>query len=178
MGLRLSCYSIPENKYVTHIDDEDIGAQIHGHMEQYGAKTIVEIPLYAKSKPIGTLELWESRQKRTFNQEEFGLLFEIARHIALAMDNAYLYEHALAVNKLKSRILARVSHELRTPLGIIKFYAEMMQFSRKFEDLPEESQQALNKIIVGADDLAFLNRRVIRSIGPGCGLVDASNHLL
>ncbi len=146
----------PAKKYVTNIDDEDIGTQIHDHMEQYGAKTIVEIPLYAKGIPLGTLELWESRRKRNLSGEEFGLLFEIARHIALAMDNAILYERALAVNKLKSRILARVSHELRTPLGIIKFYAEMMQFSRKFEDLPEESQQALSKIIVGADDLAFL----------------------
>jgi PAS domain S-box-containing protein len=146
----------PGDKYVTHIDDADISEITRAHMEQYGAKTLLEIPLYAKGKPLGTLELWESRYKRMFNDEEFGLMLEIAQQIALAMDNAYLYEHALAVNRLKSRILARVSHELRTPLGIIKLYGEMLQYSQKFESLPEDSQDALSKILISVDDLAFL----------------------
>jgi signal transduction histidine kinase len=45
---------------------------------------------------------------------------------------------------------------LRTPLGIIKLYGEMLQYSQKFESLPEESQDALSKILISVDDLAFL----------------------
>ena len=82
-------------------------------------------------------------------------MLEIARQIALAMDNAYLYEHALAVNRLKSSILTRVSHELRTPLGVITLYGEMLQYSQKFEPLSEETQDALSRILESAEDLTF-----------------------
>jgi PAS domain S-box-containing protein len=144
------------DKYVTHMDDEDISQKFRTHMEHHGVKTLLEIPLYAKAKPIGTLEVWESRDKRVFSHEELGLVLEISRQIALAMDNAYLYEDALAVSRLKSTILARVSHELRTPLAIIMLYAEMLQYSEKFKALPDESQNAVDKIIFSADDLAHL----------------------
>lgn len=144
------------DKYVTHMDDEDISEKFRTHMEHHGVKTLLEIPLYAKAKLIGTLEVWESRNKRVFSDEELGLVFEISRQIAVAMDNAFLYENALAVNRLKSTILARVSHELRTPLSIILLYAEMLQYSDQFKTLPQESQEAVEKIIYSADDLAYL----------------------
>ncbi len=146
----------PDDKYVSHIGDADLTERTRVHMEQYGAKTVLEIPLYAQDKPLGTLEVWESRYNRVFKDVEFALMLEFARQIAMAMDNAYLYQHALAANRLKSRILARVSHELRTPLGVIKLYGEMLQYSKKFASLPEESQDALSKILEGTEDLTFL----------------------
>jgi len=145
----------PAGKYVTHVDEVGVSEKTRTHLEQYDVKTVLNIPLYAKGKPLGTLEVWESRYKRVFKNEELSLMLEIARQIALAMDNAYLYEHALAVNRLKSSILTRVSHELRTPLGVIKLYGEMMQYSQKFETLPEESQSALGKILESVEDLTF-----------------------
>ena len=146
----------PHNNYVTHIDDADISAEERNHMEQFGGKTVLEVPLRAKGKSLGTLELWESRHKREFDKEEVSLVLEIARQVALAMDNAYLYEHALVSNQLKSRILARVSHELRTPLSIIRLYAEMMRYSPKYVSSPENRQEALGKIITSAEDLVVI----------------------
>ena len=146
----------PHNNYVTHIDDDDISEEERAHMAKYDGKTVLEVPLRAKSKPLGTLELWESRSKRAFTKEEITLVLEIAQQVALAMENAYLYEHALAANQLKSRILARVSHELRTPLSVIKLYAEMMRYSPKYTSSPENQQEALDKIITSAEDLVVI----------------------
>ncbi len=146
----------PHNNYVTHIDDENISEEERAHMAKYDGKTVLEVPLRAKGKALGTLELWESRYTRDFTKEEIGLVLEIAQQVALAMENAYLYEHALAANQLKSRILARVSHELRTPLSVIRLYAEMLSYSPKYTASPENQQEALSKIITSAEDLVVI----------------------
>ena len=97
------------------------------HLQQFAVKTSLRVPLQAKGKKVGILELWESRQPRQFTPTDISLALAIGHQIALAIDNARLYEQALAANRLKTALLANVSHELRTPLGIILIHAEMLQ---------------------------------------------------
>jgi PAS domain S-box-containing protein len=117
----------PYDRFVTHWDDANATLQEREHIIKFGAKSIVEVPLRAKDKPIGTLELWESRRKRIFSTHELSFALAIARQVALAIENARLYEETLAASRLKSALLANVSHELRTPLSVILIRAEMLE---------------------------------------------------
>jgi diguanylate cyclase (GGDEF)-like protein len=61
-------------------------------MEQYGAKSILYIPLTAKGQLIGYSEIWESRHKREFTTEEINLCFLLSQQAATAIENARTFD--------------------------------------------------------------------------------------
>ena len=126
------------------------------NLQKFKVKTVLRIPLQAKGKKIGILELWESRYQRQFTSTEIDLALAIAQQIALAIDNARLYEQALVANRLKSALLANVSHELRTPLGVILIHAEMLQ-EGVYGSVSERQQAILDETITNTQ---WLNRLV------------------
>ena len=144
-----------QDLYVQHVDSPDITAAERAHMVQFGGQTIVEVPLQAKGKPIGTLELWESRARRDFSREEIRLVLAIARQVALAMQNARLYEQAVAASNVKSDILSQVNHELRTPLSIIMLFAGMLE-QDIYGELPAKHKNAIQRISHNANYLKAL----------------------
>lgn len=79
---------------VSHIDDPNLDESVRDHMEKYGAKTILYVPLLIKYQLVGYVELWESRQQREFTPEEIALCQGIAQQAAIAMENARLYDQA------------------------------------------------------------------------------------
>ena len=84
----------PGQHYIDHIDDPDLAELDRAHMQQYGAQTILYIPLYIRRQTIGYVEVWESRQRREFTLEEIALCKGIAQQAAIALENARLYEQA------------------------------------------------------------------------------------
>ncbi len=79
---------------VDHVDDLDLVQYDREHMQRYGAKSVLYIPLYARSQAIGYAELWESRRRREFTAEEIALCQAIAQNATVAVENARLYEQA------------------------------------------------------------------------------------
>jgi diguanylate cyclase (GGDEF)-like protein/PAS domain S-box-containing protein len=78
--------------YISQLDDPDISESERAHMEQYGAQTILYIPLLIRGQLIGFAELWESRRRREFTTEELALCQGIAQQAAIAIENARLFE--------------------------------------------------------------------------------------
>lgn len=93
-----------------------------------GIRSFVAIPLEANEKIFGVLNLGSHRQ-RPFAPEEIQLLKAVGHQIAVAINNAQLFEEAgkaqalRALDRAKSELLSTVSHELRTPLAGIKAHA-------------------------------------------------------
>ncbi|MCB0017422.1 MAG: PAS domain S-box protein [Anaerolineales bacterium] len=81
--------------FVSHVNDINMSTQERNHLLSYGAKSVLEVVLRVKGRPLGILELWESRRHRDFTQEEVDLALGLSQQIALAIDNARLYEDAL-----------------------------------------------------------------------------------
>jgi PAS domain S-box-containing protein len=79
---------------VSHIGDPDLDKSERDHMERYGAKAVLYVPLLIKGQLVGYVELWESRQRREFTPEEITLCQGIAQQAAIAMENARLYDQA------------------------------------------------------------------------------------
>jgi PAS domain S-box-containing protein len=75
-----------------HIDDPTMIEQRRGHMQQYGAKTILNIPLMIGGQVMAFAELWESESRREFTAGEIMLCQSIAQQAAITMANADLYQ--------------------------------------------------------------------------------------
>jgi two-component system NtrC family sensor kinase len=81
------------NQYdIGHVDDPELAEIEQAYMLQYGAQSILYIPLRIREELIGYAEVWESRRRREFTPEEIALCRDIARSAAIAIENARLYE--------------------------------------------------------------------------------------
>src|SRR5690606_16449892 len=86
---------------------------------ELGGRSAPVIPLIAHGDAFGAITLAFSESGRLYSPEDLDLAEELARRAALAVENARLYEAALAASKAKSDFLAVMSHELKTPLTTI-----------------------------------------------------------
>ena len=99
------------------------------------------VPLAARGRTLGAMTLVAAESGRRYGQAELELATELARRAAIAVDNAALYQEAVAArdaaegarqqaeeaNQTKTAFLTRMSHELRTPLNAIAGYADLLQ---------------------------------------------------
>jgi diguanylate cyclase (GGDEF)-like protein/PAS domain S-box-containing protein len=79
---------------IDQINDHHLGALEKDHMSEFGGKTVLYLPLRIQGMPKGFIELWESRQERTFSDNEINLGKALAEHAAVVLENAYLHKKA------------------------------------------------------------------------------------
>jgi signal transduction histidine kinase len=92
----------------------------------------MSIPLVVGERLLGVLDV-QSDSTSVFTNQEVQIMTTLGDQVAVAVQNAQLYEQQTeaaeqlrAVDRLKSEFLANMSHELRTPLNSIIGYAEVM----------------------------------------------------
>ncbi|NTU54791.1 MAG: GAF domain-containing protein [Anaerolineales bacterium] len=85
----------------------------------------VAIPLKVGGKVLGVIDI-QSKQAQAFTLDDLSVLQSLADQVAVAINNATLYDESQEliktlkeVDQLKSQFLANMSHELRTPLNSI-----------------------------------------------------------
>jgi signal transduction histidine kinase len=84
------------------------------------------VPLVARGRTLGVLGLAWGDSGRRYGPEDLILAQALARHCALAVDNARLYREAQEAIRAREEFLATTSHELRTPLSHIKGFASTL----------------------------------------------------
>lgn len=95
---------------IQHHDDPDLSQATIDDLEQYGAKSILYVPLTVKGQLIGYLELYESRHKREFTNEEINLCFLLSQQAATAIENARLFENTQ--KRLQEQTILRKATEI------------------------------------------------------------------
>jgi PAS domain S-box-containing protein len=103
-------------------------------LRELGVSSAITAPLLVHSRPIGAVTFAMSASSRSFDELDFATAEELARRIAVAIDNANLFEltqrerrRAEEANRAKDDLLSMTSHELRTPLNAILGWVRMLR---------------------------------------------------
>ena len=75
------------------------------------------VPLLARNRTVGAITLVSFA--RAYSRDDLALAQELGHRVALAVDNAHLYDEARAAVRVRDDVLAIVSHDLRNPLSTI-----------------------------------------------------------
>jgi PAS domain S-box-containing protein len=114
-------------------------------LKKMGLSSYICAPMITRGRITGALTLVVGSSGRRFDQRDCALTEELARRVALAVENARLYRDAQEANLAKSEFLTRMSHELRTPLNAIGGYAELMEMELH-GPVTEEQRQDISRI--------------------------------
>lgn len=102
-------------------------------LRQKGIKSLLGVPLLVEGRPTGVLQVGTLKFAH-FTDDDIRLLQLAADRIALAIENARLYQversaraEAEGANRAKDEFLTILSHELRTPLTPIIGWVHLMQ---------------------------------------------------
>ncbi len=106
---------------VWRVSDPFVALDEREHLEQYGGKSVLFLPLIGGAGPLGFIEVWESRTERVFTEEEILLGQSLAAQAAIAIENARLYERtdaALARRVSELSTIEEISRELNRLLDL------------------------------------------------------------
>lgn len=150
------------------------------------AQSLLGLPLIAHEQKLGAV-LITFTQLHDFTKEEIQRGEQIAKHFALALTKAQLYEQVqkyaedlellviertqelqIAYKKLqemdnlKSELIAHISHELRTPVANLRLYLDLLengsaQKQMHYREVLSEQVTRLMKLIEDTIELSHLN---------------------
>ncbi len=106
---------------VVYLDDLALCPDERTYIEQFGGNTILYLPLLSRGRPLGYVEVWESRYRREFTPDELLLGQSLASQAAVAIENARLYaqtDAALARRVEELTALEAIARELNTSLDL------------------------------------------------------------
>jgi signal transduction histidine kinase/CheY-like chemotaxis protein len=103
-------------------------------LAELGVAAHMCLPLASRGRTIGTLTAVRLRKDAYYTDDDVEVAEDLARRIAVAVDNARLQEQTEKrrleleeANRGKDVFLATLSHELRTPLNAIVGWTDMMR---------------------------------------------------
>jgi signal transduction histidine kinase len=117
-------------------------------------RSILCVPLVVQDRCTGVLELL-NKVDGPFTQEDVERLGNVARPVAIALENARLYREAQELHMAKSRFVSTVARELRSPLTAIKGYSSML-LSGAMGNLEGRAAEGIRKVEASTEYLIDL----------------------
>lgn len=155
-GLPVIFDSVTDAELVAFAEDEE-------HLEalrRMDLASAIVMPLRAGGQTLGAMSFWRGRAGSAFRDSDLFLAEEIATRAAMAIQQARLFETALAASRAKSDFLAVMSHELRTPLTTIVGYTDLM-LGGVPEPMPEQARAYIERVRVAAGHLLGLIEQIL-----------------
>jgi two-component system sensor histidine kinase KdpD len=115
-------------------------------------RSAMSAPLYARSVPVGVLNVSVSDGERDYSEHDLRALTVFAEHAAIAIANAGMFEREKAaserlaeVDARRREFLAVVTHDLKSPLTSIVGYVRLLK--QLGENATVEQAREFNRII-------------------------------
>jgi signal transduction histidine kinase len=163
---------------------------LRAHPESYGFPprhpsmgSFLGVPIVGRSGPIGNLYLAEKRGAKEFSKEDEALAVMLAAHVAVAVENARLYEEReglveelRALQISRTRFFAMINHELRNALTAVHGWTELWlrkagsDAPRAAQEVAESAERALTLL----EDMLDLSRLDASKLKPRVQDADAS----
>ncbi|MCD6116034.1 response regulator [bacterium] len=128
-----------------------------------GIRSEIAAPIKKGDKLLGVLHIM-SKKSDSFNEKDSALMKMLADQIAMALENARLYESerktselAQQANRAKSEFLANMSHEIRTPMNSIIGFSDLLLQ----ENLPEELVDFAKTIKLNGESLLEIINQIL-----------------
>jgi GAF domain-containing protein len=116
------------------IEAIDAPRELKDILRGLGLRSSMAVPLIAHAQTVGVLTVISAESGRRYNDDDLDLAMELGRRVALAVENARLYQTAQRIqedlrkaNEAKDEFLGLVSHELRTPVTTIYGGARLLR---------------------------------------------------
>lgn len=131
----------PSGYHIYYANSHELSAQERHNLASYNANTMLVAPFYVEGKIVGFVEIWDSRTRRTFTQEEIDMVCLIANQVAVSIVNAQLYT-SLRESQEKLQVYAKeleetnsdldafnhtVAHDLKNPINLVVNYANLLE---------------------------------------------------
>jgi PAS domain S-box-containing protein len=131
-------------------------------------KSHMALPIKIRGETVGAMNFGITGNRRSFSEEDLDVAMEVARHAALAIDNARLYEKAQKALKQREDLISMASHEMKTPLTTLKLQMEVLMLSARsdqhesfltnLERIASTTQRQMNRLENVIDNLLDLTR--------------------
>ncbi len=149
-------------------------------LRSVGAASVYNAPLIVRGKTIGMVG-FNSATPGYYTEADVPLMEELARRIAVSLDNASLYQRVQRavhtqeeLNQLKDLFISIATHELRNPLTAAKGFTQLLQRNLKREISPP-SQGGLTPVpSKNLEYLAIVDYQLERMDGLINQLIDFS----
>ncbi len=133
------------------------------------------IPFHVADQPVGTVWVLSHDENRRFDQEDERVMISLGKFASTAcclmesqaearasvVENARLYEEAMAANRARDEFFAALSHELRTPLTSVLGWAALLTRNPDRETTLEAARAITSAASLQAqliDDLLDISR--------------------
>ncbi len=139
-------------------------------------RSLIVVPLISsQGETMGTLSV-DSNHPHAFSKKDERLLKAVASQVAIAIENARLYEDLAQRNKtlnrayqelqklteMKDQLVQNISHELRTPMTYIRGYIELLA-EGNLGSLQPEQKQTLDLLIQKIDEVTRVIEEAVSS---------------
>lgn len=106
------------------------------------------VPLQARGKMLGVLALYTAADSgRRLRAEDLAVTEEVARRLALAVDNARLFTETREAIRARDEFLSLASHELRNPVAAISGTAQLIERARQRQQLDDALLERYTSVI-------------------------------
>lgn len=119
---------------------------------------LICVPVSLRGEIQGALTMARRPGGRPYDAADLALADDLAQRLAVAFDNARLYEEAQAAVRLRDEFLSIASHELRTPLTSLLGYVQLLERRTLRNGEASEREQRAMRVI--ADQVVRLNKMI------------------
>jgi hypothetical protein len=107
--------------------EDAVPAEQYGFLQHVSFSSVIALPLAVQGRVVGAIGAARHRESRPYTEEDYFILNELASRVALAVENASLYERAQKAIHLRDEFLSIASHELKTPLTPLQLQVQSLQ---------------------------------------------------